>query len=112
MPTSASSSSSIPTSSTRPTSRPPSSTSFTTWQHDGVETPIADARRVERFRHRYAGEARFGDALFGACGPSSARLGLADRTLIVVTSDHGEEFGEHGGGAMRARSTTRCCTCR
>jgi arylsulfatase A-like enzyme len=23
-------------------------------------------------------------------------LGLADRTLVVVTSDHGEEFGEHG----------------
>lgn len=25
------------------------------------------------------------------------RLDLARRTLIVVTSDHGEEFGEHGG---------------
>ena len=25
------------------------------------------------------------------------RLGLASRTLIVITSDHGEEFGEHGG---------------
>jgi len=25
------------------------------------------------------------------------RLGLASRTLIVITADHGEEFGEHGG---------------
>jgi arylsulfatase A-like enzyme len=26
-----------------------------------------------------------------------ARSGLLDRTLVVVTSDHGTEFGEHGG---------------
>jgi arylsulfatase A-like enzyme len=26
-----------------------------------------------------------------------AALGVADRTLVVVTSDHGEQFGEHGG---------------
>ena len=70
---------------------------FKTWKHDGVETPLADAPRMERFRHRYAGEARFGDALFGRLRGELERLGIADRTLVVVTSDHGEEFGEHGG---------------
>jgi arylsulfatase A-like enzyme len=48
-------------------------------------------------RRSYAGEARYGDALFGELRATLARLGLANDTLIVVTSDHGEEFGEHGG---------------
>jgi arylsulfatase A-like enzyme len=70
---------------------------FETWRHDGIETPLADAPPIQQLRHRYAGEARFGDALFGRLQTELARLGLADRTLVVVTSDHGEEFGEHGG---------------
>jgi hypothetical protein len=70
---------------------------FKTWQHAGKEEPIATAPALEKLRHRYAGEARFGDALFGRLRDALRAAGLADRTLIVVTSDHGEEFGEHGG---------------
>jgi arylsulfatase A-like enzyme len=33
-------------------------------------------------------------------------LGLADRTLLVVTADHGEEFGEHGGRRHGAHLTS------
>jgi arylsulfatase A-like enzyme len=70
---------------------------FKTWRHDGVETPLADAPPIQQLRHRYAGEARFGDALLGRLRAELDGLGLSERTLIVVTSDHGEEFGEHGG---------------
>jgi arylsulfatase A-like enzyme len=46
---------------------------------------------------RYDGEIAFVDAQFGRLLDELARLGVADRTLVVVTADHGEEFGEHGG---------------
>ena len=45
----------------------------------------------------YDGEIRYTDqALVGRLLDTLDRLGLADGTLLVVTSDHGEEFGEHG----------------
>jgi arylsulfatase A-like enzyme len=50
----------------------------------------------EPMRRSYAGEVRYADALFGRLRGELSRLGLAPRTLVVVTSDHGEEFGEHG----------------
>jgi arylsulfatase A-like enzyme len=36
------------------------------------------------------------DASFGALLDALAARGLADRTMIVVTADHGEALGEHG----------------
>ena len=36
------------------------------------------------------------DEFVGALLDALDRAGLAERTLVVVTSDHGEEFGEHG----------------
>ena len=36
------------------------------------------------------------DELVGALLDALDRAGLAGRTLVIVTSDHGEEFGEHG----------------
>ncbi len=37
------------------------------------------------------------DANVGLVMAELDRLGLASRTLVVITADHGEEFGEHGG---------------
>ena len=46
----------------------------------------------------YDGEIRYTDeALVGAVVAKLKGLGLYDRTMIVLTSDHGEEFREHGG---------------
>ncbi|MBM3312400.1 MAG: hypothetical protein FJY80_12940, partial [Candidatus Aminicenantes bacterium] len=46
----------------------------------------------------YDGEIRYtDDALLGPLLDKLRSLGLYDRTLILVTSDHGEEFFEHGG---------------
>ncbi len=44
----------------------------------------------------YDGEIHSMDQAFAGLVSSLRRLGLYDRLLVVFTSDHGEEFGEHG----------------
>ncbi len=45
----------------------------------------------------YDQEARWTDDHVAPFLAALAKLGLAERTIVVITSDHGEEFGEHGG---------------
>ncbi len=45
---------------------------------------------------RYDGEIRWTDHHVGRLLDGLAERGLADDTIVVVTSDHGEEFLEHG----------------
>jgi arylsulfatase A-like enzyme len=45
----------------------------------------------------YDQEARYTDDHVGPFLAHLARIGLAERSIVIVTSDHGEEFGEHGG---------------
>ncbi len=45
---------------------------------------------------RYDENLAYADALFGGFLASLERRGLAEQTLVVLTSDHGEAFGEHG----------------
>jgi arylsulfatase A-like enzyme len=44
----------------------------------------------------YAGEIAYVDAALGAFLDRLRSAGALDRTLVVVTSDHGESLGEHG----------------
>ena len=62
---------------------------------NGGRTPLGpeDLRHIES---TYEGEIRSVDAAFGRLMEGLRRLELHDTTLIVFTSDHGEEFGEHG----------------
>ena len=46
---------------------------------------------------RYLSEVHWVDSQLGRLFDELDRLGLAETTAIVVTADHGEEFGEHGG---------------
>ncbi len=46
---------------------------------------------------RYRQEIRFADEQLGRIYESLAANGLLERTIIIYMSDHGEEFGEHGG---------------
>jgi arylsulfatase A-like enzyme len=46
---------------------------------------------------RYDGEIRFTDEVLGKLLTSLEAIGFLDNAVVVVTSDHGEEFGEHGG---------------
>jgi len=45
---------------------------------------------------RYAGEVSYTDAQVGALRAEVERLGIAERTIVIVTADHGELLGEHG----------------
>jgi arylsulfatase A-like enzyme len=47
-------------------------------------------------RDRYDGEVTFTDRYFGKLLDFIATRSWAARTILIVTSDHGEEFGEHG----------------
>ncbi len=44
----------------------------------------------------YDGEIRFTDEHLGRIVEHLERLGVLDHTIVVVTSDHGDEFFEHG----------------
>lgn len=46
---------------------------------------------------RYDQEIAFTDREIGRLLDGFAQRGLLDRTLVVFTADHGEEFGDHGG---------------
>jgi len=49
-----------------------------------------------RIRSLYAGEVAYADHGFGQVLETLERLGIHQRTVTVLTSDHGEEFWEHG----------------
>jgi arylsulfatase A-like enzyme len=56
-----------------------------------VETPTAEGRHA-----RYDGEILQDDAWLGKLREELAAAGIADETLLVLFSDHGEHLGEHG----------------
>jgi len=63
---------------------------------EGLCLPLPDDER-RAMEGLYDGEIRFTDeALIGPLVARLRELQLYDDTLLIVTSDHGEEFGEHG----------------
>jgi len=60
-------------------------------------TPHPDPASADRLRALYDGEITFWDARFGELLDALRARGVYDDLTIVVTSDHGEEFHEHGG---------------
>lgn len=56
----------------------------------------AGAAVFRRFSDLYDGEVRFWDHEFGLLRRQLEELGLTRDTIVVVVSDHGEEFAEHG----------------
>ena len=57
---------------------------------------------VERPVDLYDGEIAFTDHHVGRLLDGLDELGLARSTIVALTSDHGEEFGDHGGTGHRA----------
>ena len=53
-------------------------------------------RFIQRAIDRYDGEILHNDASLAYLAEKLKQLGVLDNTLIVVVSDHGEEFWEHG----------------
>ena len=62
----------------------------------GLIRRLAD-RDLEHAFALYEGEVAWVDAHVGTILDALRRAGVAERTLVVVVSDHGEEFFEHGG---------------
>ncbi|MDG2308819.1 MAG: sulfatase [Candidatus Binatia bacterium] len=62
---------------------------------DQVHKDMA-ARDLEHVLALYDGEIRYTDEHLGRILAALERLGVYDDTIVVVTSDHGEEFFEHG----------------
>jgi arylsulfatase A-like enzyme len=62
--------------------------------HSFYAPPPAFAERIPQ--SPYHAEVLFVDHQLGRLREALGRAGLADRTLLVVTSDHGEGLGEHG----------------
>jgi arylsulfatase A-like enzyme len=76
---------------------PPAYDLFKTWEKDGREVPIdATTPRAVADRHLYGGEVRYSDAVLNGLLDRLAEIGVLDQTIVVVTGDHGDEFGEHG----------------
>lgn len=58
-------------------------------------TPPTDDQ-VRRARHAYYGALSYVDAQFGAILDALQQTGLAEDTIVVLTSDHGDMLGERG----------------
>lgn len=54
------------------------------------------ADEIHQARRLYEGEVRYVDHEIGRLLDRLASLGLAEETIVVVASDHGESLGEHG----------------
>ncbi|MBC7171331.1 MAG: sulfatase-like hydrolase/transferase, partial [Polyangiaceae bacterium] len=70
---------------------------YNTVAYDKASHQEPELSEAERLRELYDGEVAYFDEHFGRLIDDLRRRGLYDDTTIVVTSDHGEEFGEHGG---------------
>jgi arylsulfatase A-like enzyme len=57
---------------------------------------LPDARTRADYVNAYDGEIAYADASLTTIVDQLRRLGLYDRALVIVTSDHGESFGEDG----------------
>ncbi|HUX86205.1 MAG TPA: sulfatase-like hydrolase/transferase, partial [Chloroflexota bacterium] len=64
-------------------------------QYPNAGTPEGDAW-LRRFIAAYYGNVSHMDACAGRILDAVDRLGLAESTLVVYTTDHGEMLGEHG----------------
>jgi arylsulfatase A-like enzyme len=66
------------------------------YMRNGAIHPNMTARDLEHVVALYDGEIRFTDDNLGQMLAALDRHGRLENTLIVITSDHGDEFFEHG----------------
>ena len=60
-----------------------------------------DESDIEFLKARYDGEIRYTDDMLEKIFSELRKINFFDNYLVVITSDHGEEFGEHGGLSHR-----------
>jgi arylsulfatase A-like enzyme len=64
-------------------------------RHAFFPPPLAE-RTLRHMIAHYDAKLRFGDGLIGRLIEHLRKSGRLERTIVVITSDHGESFGEHG----------------
>lgn len=71
---------------------------FEGWDEEAIRagTWVPDSAERDWIRRLYHGEVRWADDFAGRIVDELKRLGIYDDALVVVLSDHGEEFWEHG----------------
>lgn len=62
-----------------------------------LERDVSDIKKVEIQRKFYKAKVIEMDEYVKEFFGNLDELGLLDNTIVIITSDHGEEFGEHGG---------------
>lgn len=70
---------------------------------DSPVRPSMSGADLEQLKALYDGEIAWTDSQLGRLFEHLDSSGTADDTLVMVTSDHGEEFFEHGGKTHRAQ---------
>ncbi len=58
---------------------------------------ILEPEDFEHLAALYDGEIAFTDTTLRSFFSELERIGFLDNALVIITSDHGEEFGDHGG---------------
>lgn len=59
-------------------------------------TPKGDIRDIDYLKGQYDGAMRYIDDQVGVLLHKLVELGLHNKTMVIITADHGELFGEHG----------------
>jgi arylsulfatase A-like enzyme len=62
-----------------------------------VSNPNPPAELADKYRRLYDGGIRYLDEQLGVLFDDLKTRGLYDKTLVILTADHGEEFQDHGG---------------
>ncbi len=70
--------------------------------HNPEINPKMDPRDLDHIIALYDGEIAWVDHHLGLIVEKLKELGIFERTLIVITADHGDEFFEHGGKGHRS----------
>ena len=65
------------------------------WDPRLADTTLSDAERTEEI-DAYDGALAYLDQQVGRLLAELERRGILQKTVVIITSDHGEEFGEHG----------------
>jgi arylsulfatase A-like enzyme len=74
-----------------------SSSPFFLWAHlYDAHRPYEPPEQFASLPDAYIGEIAFASAQIGRLVADLERRGLLDRTIVIVTADHGESLGDHG----------------
>ena len=80
-----------------PSGLPPDDMVTSRWAHEfnaGLHRP--SGVDWDRVRYLYAGDVHTSDSLLGRLVEALEQHGLSENTVVIVTSDHGENLGDHG----------------